>query len=105
MFGWQTQLIDLVSIFVYIALMKGAAALISKELIARINELAHKAKAEGLTELEEAERQELREKYLKEFRAGFRQQVEMLQVYDKDGKEVTPEKVRQVQRDRGLRDD
>jgi uncharacterized protein YnzC (UPF0291/DUF896 family) len=90
---------------VYIALMKGAAALISKELIARINELAHKAKAEGLTELEEAERQELREKYLKEFRAGFRQQVEMLQVYDKDGKEVTPEKVRQVQRDRGLRDD
>lgn len=105
MFGWQTQLIDLVSIFVYIALMKGAAALISKELIARINELAHKAKAEGLTELEEAERQELREKYLKEFRAGFRQQVEMLQVFDKDGKEVTPEKVRQVQRDRGLRDD
>lgn len=85
--------------------MKGAAALISKELIARINELAHKAKAEGLTQLEEAERQELREKYLKEFRAGFRQQVEMLQVYDKDGKEVTPEKVRQVQRDRGLRDD
>lgn len=85
--------------------MKGAAALISKELIARINELAHKAKTEGLTELEEAERQELREKYLKEFRAGFRQQVEMLQVYDKDSKEVTPEKVRQVQRDRGLRDD
>ncbi|MBY8574305.1 DUF896 domain-containing protein [Lactiplantibacillus plantarum] len=79
--------------------------MISKELLARINELAHKAKAEGLTELEEAERQELRQKYLKEFRAGFRQQVEMLQVYDKDGKEVTPEKVRRVQRDRGLRDD
>ncbi|MDG2543361.1 DUF896 domain-containing protein [Lactiplantibacillus plantarum] len=79
--------------------------MISKELLAQINELAHKAKAEGLTELEEAERQELRQKYLKEFRAGFRQQVEMLQVYDKDGKEVTPEKVRQVQRDRGLRDD
>ncbi|WP_069710624.1 DUF896 domain-containing protein [Lactiplantibacillus plantarum] len=79
--------------------------MISKELLARINELAHKAKAEGLTELEEAERQELRQKYLKEFRAGFRQQVEMLQVYDKDGKEVTPEKVRQVQRDRGRRDD
>ncbi|MBS0936510.1 DUF896 domain-containing protein [Lactiplantibacillus plantarum] len=79
--------------------------MISKELLARINELAHKAKAEGLTELEEAERQELRQKYLKEFRAGFRQQVEMLQVYDKDGKEVTPEKVRQVQRDHGLRDD
>ena len=89
----------------YISRVKGAADLISKELLARINELAHKAKAEGLTELEEAERQELRQKYLKEFHAGFRRQVEMLQVYDKDGKEVTPEKVRQVQRDRGLRDD
>lgn len=105
MFGWQTLLIDLGSNFVYISRVKGAADLISKELLARINELAHKAKAEGLTELEEAERQELRQKYLKEFRAGFRQQVEMLQVYDKDGKEVTPERVRQVQRDRGLRDD
>lgn len=105
MFGWQTLLIDLGSNFVYISRVKGTADLISKELLARINELAHKAKAEGLTELEEAERQELRQKYLKEFRAGFRQQVEMLQVYDKDGKEVTPEKVRQVQRDRGLRDD
>ncbi|WP_171000724.1 DUF896 domain-containing protein [Lactiplantibacillus pingfangensis] len=86
-------------------LLKGVTSLISKELLSRINELAHKAKEEGLTELEELERKELRQKYLKEFRAGFRQQVEMLQVYDKDGKEVTPEKVRQVQRDRGLRDD
>ncbi|MFC6163811.1 MULTISPECIES: DUF896 domain-containing protein [Lactiplantibacillus] len=79
--------------------------MISKELIGRINELAKKAKSEGLTELEKIERKDLRAKYLKEFRAGFRQQVEMLQVYDKEGKEVTPEKVRQVQRDRGLRDD
>ncbi|MFB9769461.1 DUF896 domain-containing protein [Lactiplantibacillus modestisalitolerans] len=79
--------------------------MISKELLGRINELAHKAKAEGLTELEQAERKELREKYLKEFRAGFRQQVESLQVFDKQGNEVTPEKVRQVQRERGLRND
>ncbi|VDG20598.1 DUF896 domain-containing protein [Lactiplantibacillus mudanjiangensis] len=86
-------------------LLKGANGLISKELLGRINELAHKAKTEGLTELEKVERKDLREKYLKEFRAGFRQQVEMLQVYDKQGKEVTPEKVRQIQRDRGLRDD
>ena len=76
----------------YISRVKGAADLISKELLARINELAHKAKAEGLTELEEAERQELRQKYLKEFRAGFRQQVEMLQVYDKDGKLLSKKK-------------
>ncbi|WP_164511465.1 DUF896 domain-containing protein [Levilactobacillus cerevisiae] len=73
-------------------------------LLARINELAHKNKAEGLTEAEKTERADLRQKYLKLFKASFRSQVEMLQVYDKDGKEVTPEKVRQIQRDKGLRD-
>lgn len=71
----------------------------------RINELAHKAKAEGLTEAETAERQTLRDAYLKDFRESFRSQVEMLQVYDKDGKEVTPEKVKDIQREKGLRDD
>ncbi|WP_424349286.1 DUF896 domain-containing protein [Latilactobacillus sp. 5-91] len=71
----------------------------------RINELAHKAKAEGLTPEETTERQELRDAYLKDFRSSFRSQVEMLQVYDKDGKEVTPEKVKDIQREKGLRDD
>lgn len=71
----------------------------------RINELANKAKAEGLTPEETAERQELRDAYLKDFRSSFRSQVEMLQVYDKEGKEVTPEKVKDIQREKGLRDD
>ncbi|KRL71553.1 hypothetical protein FC71_GL001722 [Latilactobacillus sakei subsp. carnosus DSM 15831] len=71
----------------------------------RINELAHKAKAEGLTPEETTERQELRDAYLKDFRSSFRSQVEMLQVYDKEGKEVTPEKVKDIQREKGLRDD
>ncbi|AWZ47055.1 DUF896 domain-containing protein [Latilactobacillus sakei] len=71
----------------------------------RINELANKAKAEGLTPEETTERQELRDAYLKDFRSSFRSQVEMLQVYDKEGKEVTPEKVKDIQREKGLRDD
>ena len=71
----------------------------------RINELAHKAKAAGLTPEETMERQELRDAYLKDFRSSFRSQVEMLQVYDKEGKEVTPEKVKDIQREKGLRDD
>ncbi|WP_125762911.1 MULTISPECIES: DUF896 domain-containing protein [Levilactobacillus] len=74
-------------------------------LLARINELAHKNKAEGLTEAEKSERADLRQQYLKLFKQSFRSQVEMLQVYNKDGKEVTPEKVRQIQRNKGLRDD
>ena len=39
------------------------------------------------------------------FRENFRSHIEMLQVYDKDGKEVTPEKVKEIQRKKGLRDD
>jgi len=74
-------------------------------LLARINELAHKNKAEGLTEAEKSERADLRQQYLKLFKQSFRSQVEMLQVYNKDGKEVTPEKVRQIQRNKGLRGD
>ncbi|HJE86673.1 DUF896 domain-containing protein [Levilactobacillus brevis] len=74
-------------------------------LLVRINELAHKAKTdEGLTAEETAERATLRQKYLKLFRASFKSQVEMMQVYDKNGKEVTPEKVRNIQRKKGLRD-
>lgn len=72
----------------------------------RINELAAKAKTDaGLTEAETKERAELREEFLANFRKSFRSQVEMLQVYDDDGNEVTPEKVHQIQRDKGLRDD
>ncbi|CAM4358564.1 DUF896 domain-containing protein [Weissella hellenica] len=71
----------------------------------RINELAAKAKtSEGLTEEEIAERAELRAEFLDNFRKAFRSQVEMLQVYDEDGNEVTPEKVKKIQRDKGIRD-
>lgn len=77
---------------------------ILKELIPRINELAHKAKSEGLTKSEEAERSILRKKYLKRFKENMRSQIEMVQVFNKEGKEVTPEKVKEVQRRKGLRD-
>lgn len=75
-----------------------------KELIARINELAKKAKEEGLTELEKLERKDLRQKYLKNFRASFKNDIEMLRVFDKSGKEVTPKKVQDIQKKKGLRD-
>lgn len=76
-----------------------------EKLRQRINELGAKLKKEGLTEGEELERQALREEFLANFRKSFRSQVEMMQVFDDNGKEVTPEKVREIQRKKGLRDD
>ena len=71
----------------------------------RINELAAKAKTpEGLTDDEIAERADLRAEFLENFRAAFRSQVEMLQVFDDDGNEVTQDKVKDIQREKGLRD-
>ena len=69
-----------------------------EKLLKRINELAHKNKKEGLTEAETRERERLRREYIKNFR-------ETMRIYDKEGNEVTPEKVREVQRKKGLRDD
>ncbi|MDO4912336.1 MAG: DUF896 domain-containing protein [Lactobacillus sp.] len=76
-----------------------------EKITARINALYKKKQESGLTEAEEAERKELHKKFLENFRAGFRQQVEDLVIVNKDGKEVTSEKVKKIQRERGLRKD
>lgn len=76
-----------------------------EKLLKRINELAHKNKKEGLTEAETQERARLRKEYLKNFREAMRSNIEMMRIYDDNGNEVTPEKVREVQRKKGLRND
>ncbi|KAF6581945.1 DUF896 domain-containing protein [Paenibacillus sp. EKM211P] len=53
-------------------------------LVQRINELARKAKAEGLTEEETTERAKLREIYLGNIRRNFRQQLETIEFVDDD---------------------
>lgn len=76
-----------------------------EKLLKRINELAHKNKEEGLTEAETKERAKLRKEYLKNFREAMRSNIEMMRIFDDNGKEVTPEKVREIQLKKGLRDD
>ncbi|MBO9598970.1 MAG: DUF896 domain-containing protein [Cohnella sp.] len=53
-----------------------------EKLIQRINELARKSKAEGLTEAEVAERDQLRKQYLINFKQNFRQQLDNIEFTD-----------------------
>lgn len=76
-----------------------------KKVTNRINELYHKKEKSGLTEEEEKERKKLHKKFLENFRAGFKQQLEDTVIIDKNGKEVTSEKAKRAQRKKGLRKD
>ena len=51
-------------------------------LTKRINELARKAKTEGLTEEEKAEQAMLRKEWLEKFKANFRAQLDNIEFVD-----------------------
>ena len=55
--------------------------------------------------MKKVNKKKLRQQFLANFRESFKSQIEMMQIYDKNGKEVTPEKVKEIQRKKGLRDD
>ena len=56
-----------------------------KEKIERINELARKKKAGGLTEAEAAEQAALRKEYLDEYRENLKAMLDGIVVQEKDG--------------------
>ncbi len=56
--------------------------------IARINELAHKSKAEGLTAEEKKEQQLLRQEFLAAIRENVRSQLDNIDILEHDGKIV-----------------
>lgn len=76
--------------------------MLSKEKLERINALAKKAKTEGLSEVEKTEQQALRQEYLQTFRSGMRNHIEGLKFIDPEGSDVTPEKLKQIQKEKGL---
>ena len=53
--------------------------------IDRINELARKAKTEGLTTEETEERDKLRKEYIEAYRASLRSQLDSIVVVDEKG--------------------
>ena len=55
------------------------------ERLKRINELAHKQKAEGLTEEEKAEQAKLRQEYLKAFKKNLTAQLDNTYIVDEKG--------------------
>ena len=57
----------------------------NKEKIERINELARKKKAGGLTEEELAEQAALRKEYLDEYRENLKAMLDGIVVQEKDG--------------------
>ncbi len=53
--------------------------------IARINELYHKSKAEGLTNAEKKEQADLRREYIEAVRRNLRGQMDNINIQEKDG--------------------
>ena len=56
--------------------------------IKRINELAKKAKEQGLSEEEKLEQKKLREEYVAGFRRSLKAQLDNTYIIDKDGNKV-----------------
>ena len=56
--------------------------MIDPKLIKRINELAALSRERELTQSEKREQQRLRAEYLKQFREGFKQQLDSIEFVD-----------------------
>jgi uncharacterized protein YnzC (UPF0291/DUF896 family) len=65
--------------------MKDISKLTMDEKIARINELYHKSKAEGLNEEEKEEQQALRKAYIQSVRNALRGQLDNIDIEKEDG--------------------
>ncbi|MGF2615788.1 DUF896 domain-containing protein [Rossellomorea vietnamensis] len=76
--------------------------MLSKDKMARINTLAKKAKGNGLSAAEAKEQTKLRKEYLETFRLSMRSTIENTRMFDPEGNEVTPQKVKDIQNNKKL---
>lgn len=70
--------------------------MLPNERIARINELANKAKTTGLTEQEAKEQSRLRREYLEVFRSSMLNTLTSVKIIDPKGDDVTPDKIKKL---------
>lgn len=96
-----SQLVSLV--FFGIFIMKGMRVMLDENKMKRINELAQKKKTTGLTDQEGKEQTLLRKEYLQSFRQSFKKTIENTTVIDPEGNDVTPDKVKEIQRLNNIR--
>lgn len=76
--------------------------MLSKEKLARINELSKKSKTVGLTMNEAKEQSKLRSEYLETFRKSMSVTLENVTIYDPKGNDVTPQKIKDIKAKRRL---
>lgn len=76
--------------------------MLSEDKLRRINELSKKKKEHGLTDAELKEQSELREEYLQNLRKGFRNHIEGLKIVDEEGNDVTPDKLKAIQKEKRI---
>ncbi|PLT32103.1 DUF896 domain-containing protein [Bacillus sp. V5-8f] len=70
--------------------------MLSKEKIARINELSKKSRETGLSEEEAKEQTKLRSEYLQSFRNSMANTLEGVTIIDPEGNDVTPQKIKDI---------
>lgn len=76
--------------------------MLEKKKLDRINDLVRKERAEGLSDEEKQEQKALREEYINAFRSGMKNHIEGMKIVDPDGTDVTPDKVKEIQKEKGL---
>lgn len=76
--------------------------MLSQEKLNRINELSRKNQDGTITEEEQKERKALHEEYLEAFRGGWRNTIEGLKIVDPEGNDVTPDKLKKIQAEKGI---
>ena len=73
--------------------------MLEKSRLDRINELAKKAKTEGLTEEEKVEQAQLRKEYIEKFRENFRGQLKQIKFVE----DLSEEELTQIQKEKAMK--